>query len=421
MLVEPGSGDIYLITKRTSRPLVYRLAGAEIAKLIESGSEEPLAAKFLGQMRGVPARSNITAADTNDDGSEILIKTYKKLFRIERGGRTFRAMLLGPPDSFVEDPSYIVNGHKVLSSNEYNGESLALVYGGTQYLTIDQRSHEEKPGPMRFYVRRNRDGVDQMYSAHRKYSANFRGFGGFLSVGNITPAQKVRTPATFRDRPYSISVIYRPFCEPKLRRDHPLWITVEELGDSLNFEGLFFRTDQSGTRGKFAYVAWSGLEPPNLDAAGVTIIESEAGLEAGLYHHVTVVRNEEEISLFVASGWNPKLHKQVTEIRSKSVAAKLPKPAGREMWFVGGWPSMDDKELPSALGNMDDLRIYRGALNKEAIHGTFREYYDTFRFRGDGLPDFLRDHPKIVDHLGMGIPLTLERAEIISWVLVLNR
>lgn len=119
LLVDPDTGDMYIITKRETVPHVYKLAHAASY----SGTQTT---QYLGAMYDIPdasstaASGNAVGGDISPNGNEILIKSYDVLYHWAR------------PDKTVSIYTTLQNTPTVI--NAYTG-------GGNTTTTYLKRSH----------------------------------------------------------------------------------------------------------------------------------------------------------------------------------------------------------------------------------------------------------------------------------------
>lgn len=121
-LVDPPSGNIYIITKRDSTSRMYKLSAP-----FSSGTQT---AKFIGQLKF----NGVTSACISPDGREVILKTYISLLHYNlNNGESIESILKKDPVnipysiepqgeavSFASDNSgYFTLSEKGFSSNQY--------------------------------------------------------------------------------------------------------------------------------------------------------------------------------------------------------------------------------------------------------------------------------------------------------------
>ncbi|MGC3948362.1 MAG: hypothetical protein QM762_28295 [Chryseolinea sp.] len=127
--VDPNTLDIYIVGKWKSPCDLYQLKNS-------ASTKEPLVAEHIGTL----PMSLVVAANFSDDGSELLIKTYKHVFYFKRGDdMSVVSMLKQKP---VELPY----------EQEPQGESIAWAIGGKGYYTLSEQKKDEEVHLM-FYER----------------------------------------------------------------------------------------------------------------------------------------------------------------------------------------------------------------------------------------------------------------------------
>ena len=111
-VVEPGSGNMYLLTKTNGTPGLYR---------IDTMGNESVAVRLFD----VPAPDGnlFTAADVRPDGQGLLVRTYGSLFYYAGNG-VEAALATEPCEAPVAD--------------EAQGEAVAFIEGGLNYITVSE-------------------------------------------------------------------------------------------------------------------------------------------------------------------------------------------------------------------------------------------------------------------------------------------
>lgn len=116
-LVDPVSGDWFIVTKREQRVRMYRLAAAHRGDSLLT----------LERMVGTLPFRRVTAADISSDGSELLVKTYGQVFYWKRVGQeSLERTLSRPPTPLPYRP-------------EPMGEAIAFSADGEAYFTVSER------------------------------------------------------------------------------------------------------------------------------------------------------------------------------------------------------------------------------------------------------------------------------------------
>lgn len=111
-VVEPGSGNMYLLTKTSGTPGLYR---------IDTVGAESVAVRLFDV---VPPDGNLfTAADVRPDGQGLLVRTYGSLYYYAGSG-VEAALATEPCEAPVAD--------------EAQGEAVAFVEGGLNYITVSE-------------------------------------------------------------------------------------------------------------------------------------------------------------------------------------------------------------------------------------------------------------------------------------------
>lgn len=119
-IVDPASGDIYVISKREEHVGIYHLPYPQ-------NSGETLVAKKLGVMQ----MNWVTAADISHDGKKVLVKSYGSIKRFKVGGKKDIAKALSKPGKSLP---YIL---------EPQGEALCFDPSGKGYYTLSEKSGDK--------------------------------------------------------------------------------------------------------------------------------------------------------------------------------------------------------------------------------------------------------------------------------------
>lgn len=131
-IVDPLSGDWFIVTKRGERSRLYTLAAASRAEtgapMAAGSGDVPGAtpALVLARVEGVLPFRLAVAGDVSADGTEVLVKTYTEVFYWKRGaGESLAASLLRPPRRLPYRP-------------EPQGEAIAFTLDGDAYATLSE-------------------------------------------------------------------------------------------------------------------------------------------------------------------------------------------------------------------------------------------------------------------------------------------
>lgn len=120
-LVEPSSGNIYVITKRDSLSGVYKLS----APFNTSNTQT---VEFTGQLKF----TGVTSASISSDGKEIILKTYTSLFYYKlHDGETIESI-------FKKDAV------KIPYELEPQGEAVCFASDNTGYFTLSEKGFSSK-------------------------------------------------------------------------------------------------------------------------------------------------------------------------------------------------------------------------------------------------------------------------------------
>jgi hypothetical protein len=115
-LVEPQSGDIYLITKRDATAQVYKLKAPHSTTTINT-------AEKVGQLQF----TGVVSAALAPDGSKLLVKTYTALYQFSRQHNE------SPGATLRHTPQ------KVAYEAEPQGEAVCFKLDGTGYFTLSEQ------------------------------------------------------------------------------------------------------------------------------------------------------------------------------------------------------------------------------------------------------------------------------------------
>ena len=124
LLVDPVTNDIYVISKREASVHIYRAAypqSTEKTLVLEMMGKLPLVASDIGD--------RIVGGDISEDGKEILLKSYSKVYYWQRDDDSLSIFEL-LKSSPVELP-YVA---------EPQGESITFAMDGSGYYTLSEKS-----------------------------------------------------------------------------------------------------------------------------------------------------------------------------------------------------------------------------------------------------------------------------------------
>ncbi|OLY92525.1 hypothetical protein SAMN05444008_102351 [Cnuella takakiae] len=115
-LVDPDSGDIFLITKRDSQSKIFRLAANY------SLSQQNIAAEA-----GILPYNGVVSACLAPDGKSVIVKTYNKIYRYSRAtGESIAAALKTSPTELPYE-------------QEPQGEAICFRQDGKGYFTLSEK------------------------------------------------------------------------------------------------------------------------------------------------------------------------------------------------------------------------------------------------------------------------------------------
>lgn len=127
--IDPGTLDIYVISKWKSHVDLYQLKNSESTK----GTK-------IAQHVGTLPLSTVVAADMTSDGKELLIKTYKSVFYWNRPADMSVLNMLKKPATVLP------------YKQEPQGEAIAWATGGDGYYTLSEQKKNEQVHLL-FYAR----------------------------------------------------------------------------------------------------------------------------------------------------------------------------------------------------------------------------------------------------------------------------
>jgi hypothetical protein len=131
LMVDPISGDIYIISKRDKKNTIYCLPAARFI-------DKEAVLERVGEL-------NITSSvggDISSDGNQILIKTYQNVYYwTKKSGESIVQALMREPTILLYNP-------------EPQGEAIGFQLDGSAYYTISEKRFDINPTLYR-YERRN--------------------------------------------------------------------------------------------------------------------------------------------------------------------------------------------------------------------------------------------------------------------------
>jgi len=136
LMVDPLNKDLYIVSKTNAAPALYRLPYQE------SPTEELLTAEKLGTVNldASGLLGLVTAADISADGSEILVKTYGKIFYWKRNrSEAIADVLQEAPEILAYQP-------------EPQGEAIAFTEDQEGFYTLSEKKFGQTP-VLYFYPR----------------------------------------------------------------------------------------------------------------------------------------------------------------------------------------------------------------------------------------------------------------------------
>jgi len=154
-LVDPDTGDMYIITKREEIPSVYHLAH----QASYTGTQTLV---YDGNMWAIPAKTSVAAAgaapnavggNISPDGTEIIIKNYDQVFYWDRSdkGVSIYETLTQTPTELV---AYVGGGsntpRKSHPSAEPQGEAITWDYNGENFYTGGEYVASEGSTPTQY-------------------------------------------------------------------------------------------------------------------------------------------------------------------------------------------------------------------------------------------------------------------------------
>ncbi len=129
LMVDPQSGDLYIVTKTGAAP-----AGIYVSRAPQQVGVQ----RTLSKVGTVSPGENVTGGDISGDGAEVLLRTYTRALLWHRApGQGLGQALAGTPC-------------KVPAALEPQGEAIAFAPGGGDYYTFSEWQNQ----PLYFYERR---------------------------------------------------------------------------------------------------------------------------------------------------------------------------------------------------------------------------------------------------------------------------
>jgi hypothetical protein len=126
LFVEPGSGDIYILSKREEQVGIYQIPYPQTSSEINTATR-------LGEME----MGWVTAADISADGKYILVKNYPGIRRYKKGSRSVLQALSR-------------KGKSMPYQLEPQGEAVCFDARGKGYFSLSEAS-EERPQELYYY------------------------------------------------------------------------------------------------------------------------------------------------------------------------------------------------------------------------------------------------------------------------------
>ncbi len=241
MIVDPHSGDIYILTKREPVSRLFRLSHATSYTGIQT-------LEYLGDTPAIPPdsiygiSSSSTGADISRDGLEILVRNYRHILYFERPDldTSIADLLVG--DQVEEIPSIGIS----LPGGEPIGESICFDAAGDGFFTIGETPGGAASNPL-FYYRRLPPGAPPTFS---------------VSVSD----------GTLSDGPYAATTLVDP-------APMEIWLHQHfgpgELADASSggtLWGELADPDQDGRPNLVEYAL--GTDPRHPDLGGLTVTSS---------------------------------------------------------------------------------------------------------------------------------------------------
>ena len=140
LLVDPLSGDLYIVTKRDTKNRIYRAAAP-------GTGDQALTLEFMGETSwgtGVFGSGGAVGGDVSPTGLEILLKSYTNVYVYDRIFGTELWEALVEPAPFINSPY----------TSEPQGEAIAFDAEGVDYYTLSESSGSPSQ-PLLFYDRQS--------------------------------------------------------------------------------------------------------------------------------------------------------------------------------------------------------------------------------------------------------------------------
>ena len=135
--VDPGTGDVYLVTKEDP-PIVFRAAGSSLVPGATVNLPQPIATLDALDHSTNPA-GRPTGGDLSADGSLLAIKTLDRTFMWHRApGQSFQSLLRQKPagDCIYDDVATVQDGLRPMLRDLGHGEAIAFTPDTGQLATI---------------------------------------------------------------------------------------------------------------------------------------------------------------------------------------------------------------------------------------------------------------------------------------------
>jgi len=148
LLVDPDTGDMYVITKREAVPGVYKLAHA--GSYAGTNTLEDLGNMYdIPDIASTAATGNVVGGNISPNGKEILIKSYGDIYYFSRNKATQTIMqALQQTGTLV--PAYVGGGTTSYQHRhpyfEPQGEAVSYNYSGTDFYTASEYVSGEGSG-----------------------------------------------------------------------------------------------------------------------------------------------------------------------------------------------------------------------------------------------------------------------------------
>lgn len=141
LMIDPLTQDLFIISKNLERPAIYKLAADSIAS---ANKQNPAVLEHCGDVEFTEDNmfGLITGGDIGSDGTEVLIKTYSKVYywKKEDPESSICELLRSTPDSLTYEP-------------EPQGEAIAFGQSKDGYYTLSEKRFGSIP-ILYFYPRK---------------------------------------------------------------------------------------------------------------------------------------------------------------------------------------------------------------------------------------------------------------------------